>query len=154
MKAWKVILAACVIFTAGVVTGGLAVKLNVRPPPHPTKSNQGTWSSRPRGDVVDRMQRELDLTPAQRTQIEQILRESRERTKQLWESIAPRAQAEHRKVCDDIREILTTDQRPKYDEVFKSGNLFRSSGDLRKRGQSVPSGLGSKPQAPAGSPGR
>ncbi|MBI4661253.1 MAG: hypothetical protein HY735_20720 [Verrucomicrobia bacterium] len=128
MKVWKVILAAFVIFAAGAVTGGLTVSLNSRPKASPGKGPPSSAVSRPRGTLVDRCQRELDLTQPQRAKIELIFRESDERSKKLWDA----AREEHRRLKAGIRETLTPEQQQKFDEVFKPRE-FGKPGDPRSR---------------------
>lgn len=131
MKAWKVILAALVIFSAGVVTGGLTMSRQSLPAPPAHRNNaQAPWNSRPRGDFLGRMQRELSLNKSQSDQIEQHLRESQDQMKQLWE-------AEQRKLRDRIRNELTPDQKSKYEEVFKRRGPSKSGdpkGHDKRRG--------------------
>lgn len=129
VKIWKVILAAVVIFAAGAVTGGLAVRFKSRPSQPPQRSSYG--GHRSRGDLADRMQRDLKLTQEQRQSVEQILRESNEQMKQIWESIAPRVQEEQGKVCERIRSQLNPAQCAKFEDVFKRPG-FRS-GDSKFR---------------------
>ena len=129
MKAWKVILAVAVIFAAGVVTGGLTSNARFEPPPSPRGPNAPA-GARQRGAFADRLQRELNLTTAQRARIEEILKESQDKTKQLWDSIAPQADAEHRRVRERIREQLTPEQLGRYEKVFRSRG-YRKPGDSR-----------------------
>lgn len=104
-----------VIFCSGVVTGFQVASLRTEPAPPQSRSPQLAPNQRPRGDYVERLQRELALTPAQKTKIDQIWRESGERTKQIWES----AREEHRKLRTSIRAELTPEQQKKFDEAFK-----------------------------------
>lgn len=139
MNAWKVICAALVIFAAGVITGGLTVRLKFREvPAQTTSSNPSAFGPlRQRGELLDRMQRQLYLTTEQRSRIEQILKDSHEHMKQLWDSIAPQAQLEHRKVHDLIKSELTAAQQDKFEEIFKSRSLYRP-GDGRRREERQP----------------
>ncbi len=125
MKEWKVILAALVIFGAGVVTGALVVNLSHRPGrtqivagPTPASNARPPWHDQ-RYEFVRRMERQLDLTLGQRQQIDQIVRDSQQRTKNLWDSIAGKLQEEPRKVREQINELLTPDQRKKFDALNK-----------------------------------
>ncbi len=157
MKVWKVILAALVIFCAGAVTGGLVLDLKTRPPASQGRTSLPSWGSRPRGDLADRMQRELDLTAAERAKVEQILRESSDRSKQIWES----AREEHRQLKTSLRETLSSDeQKKKFDEMFKPRPPFKP-GESRSRDSRKPSerperrsdsGLDSKPSQPPTAP--
>ena len=121
MKIWKVIFAALVIFSAGVVTGILTVKFKTLPTPPLWRGPQFPAAARPRGDYVDRLQKKLELTPPQRAKIEQIWRESGERTKQIWDS----ARDEHRQVKASIRGELTTEQQKRFDEEFKPRDFHK-----------------------------
>jgi hypothetical protein len=73
------------------------------------------------------MQKELALTPAQRERIEQYLRDSQEQTRQLWETIAPRADEVHRKLRERIKGELTEAQQKRYEEVFRPRGPGRPS---------------------------
>ena len=120
MNAWKPIVAALVIFAAGVVTGGLTVRF--ASPARTVTKPEPPWPLNirgARGALLERMQRELYLSPEQRQRIDQVLRESQDRTRQLWESIAPQAHAEQKRVRERIREELNPEQRTKFDESFK-----------------------------------
>lgn len=138
MNTWKVILATLVIFGAGVVTGGLLVSYTVHsnlvvtaPRPISGATVQGTnpWMQRAR-DLLRRMDRELDLTPEQHQRIEKLIAESAERTRALWKPIAPQMNKEMQMLHRDIRDELNSDQRSKFDELFKqrAGQQFRRFG--------------------------
>ncbi len=124
VNAWKPIMAALLIFAAGVVTGGLTARLakpaRIRPAPN-LPVNLGVRPGR--AEMVERMQRELSLTEVQRERIDVVVRESQDRTRQLWEGIAPQAQAEHKRVRERIREELSPEQRAKFDESFRLREL-------------------------------
>ena len=147
MNSWKVILATLVIFGTGVVTGGLLVSYadrsnnaNIEHAPAPNSSPnlarpqsqaQGTnpWLQRAR-ELLRRMDRELNLTPEQHQRIEKLIAESAERTRSLWKPIAPQMNKEIQILHRDIRDELTPDQRPRFDEIFKlrTGQPFRHLG--------------------------
>lgn len=117
MKVWRVILAALVIFSAGVVTGGLAMRLKMSRtaavrPLIPIWPQQG-------GEFLNRMQRRLDLSAEQHERIEKILKESQERMKILWEPVAPQAKEESRQARERILAELNPAQRKKFEEIFK-----------------------------------
>lgn len=116
MNVWKVILAALVIFAAGVITGGLTVRLKIQEVPERRTAPPGPR----RGDLLDRMQRQLYLTPLQRERIEVVLRESHERMKTLWDSIAPQAQEEQRRVHELIKAELTPEQQQTFETMMKA----------------------------------
>jgi len=121
VNAWKAIFAALVIFCAGMVTGGVAGKFLKRQPV-PLRLPAGVtvgpgWMQRM--EYVKRAERQLDLTPAQRERMEQIVRESQERMKQLWEPIAPHAREEARRVRERILAELNPEQAKKFEQLSK-----------------------------------
>ena len=114
MSPWKVILATLVIFIAGLGTGAvLAKRLGtprspaVAPAPFPQRS-----------EFLGRMNRQLNLTPAQRESVEQIFRESREHIHKLRETVEPRIKEETRLVGERIRQVLKAEQIRKFDELM------------------------------------
>ncbi|PYJ85471.1 MAG: hypothetical protein DME22_08980 [Verrucomicrobia bacterium] len=118
MNTWKPILAALVIFAAGVVTGGLTVNLRKQP-----AHSKGTVAVKkpvamPRElrELSRRMQAELDLTPEQRERIEAIIHDSQERVKTLRDEIG---QKEFREMRQKIRSELTPEQRKKFAEIMQ-----------------------------------
>jgi hypothetical protein len=121
VNAWKAIFAALVIFCAGVVTGGVAGKFFKRQPIQsrlPTGVTVGPgWMQRM--EYVKRAERQLDLTPAQRERMEQILQESQEHMKQLWEPIAPHAREEAKRVRERILAELNPEQAKKFEQLTK-----------------------------------
>ncbi|NJN05358.1 MAG: hypothetical protein HC814_01685 [Rhodobacteraceae bacterium] len=95
MKEWKVILATLVIFSAGVVTGGLLVRQTMRPagrpfpgfnsnpvqPGQPGQFGQRVQPNEQRMEYLRHITRQLELAPDQRDKIETIIRDSQQRTK-------------------------------------------------------------------------
>jgi len=119
MKVWTVFLLAVVIFVAGAVTGGMAVRtrmLQQAPaqfPPIPLRPQL-------RMDFLHRMDRELSLSTNQYLRIENIIRSSHERMQKLLEPIAPEAQAEALKVKREISAELTPEQHKRFEELLKA----------------------------------
>lgn len=133
MNAWKPILAALLIFTAGGVAGGLTVHLTGgtfhRQPAPPTQAIDKGWPARRSEadvrDLVQRLQRRLKLTPQQREHIEVIVKESRERMRAIAEEMAPRTREEFHLMRERIREELAPEQRKDFEEVFKQREGLR-----------------------------
>lgn len=117
-------LAALVIFAAGVVTGGLTVNLRTRAPMPGLRlleqrgSPAQTWDNRIR-ELSRKMERQLDLSAEQRDRIEVIIRDSHRRIQSVFEEAAPRARDEFRETRLRIREVLSPEQRRKFEELFK-----------------------------------
>ncbi len=134
MRVWRVILATLVIFGAGVITGALVVNLRypvearLLPPKAATTSPPLQIQRR---EFLLRMKRELHLRAEQQQHIEQIIHESQQRTKPLWDQVAPQMQAELRAVKEKIRSELDAEQAAKFEELFKPRNP-RKAEELRK----------------------
>ena len=132
MKPWKVIFATLVIFGAGVMTGALAVRIAAqtkqRNPAQPAHVAKGKTSSKPvtKPDFLQRLERELALTPEQRTQVEKALSESHKRTKALWEPLQPQFRGEVARVEAEIRGCLKPEQAVKFDQLIKPKTLAKT----------------------------
>ena len=146
MSTWKPILAALVIFAAGVVTGGLTVKMRTTPLPSP--SGPRSYDSRPGvtprmegqlRELSKRMEKHLDLTPQQREEIETIVRDSQKRMRGMWEEIAPRTRDEFRQTHQRIREVLKPEQRRKFEELFKERESLGKRGNKHAPPETPPS---------------
>jgi len=126
VNTWKAILAALVIFAAGVVTGGILIwRLESSLPAPPAGSGVAVRSSQnvsPGGmrlELLRRVQRELDLTPEQRERIDKILKESQERTRKIMEPVAPEFHAELQRAKDEFRSALTLQQQARFDDLLR-----------------------------------
>ena len=129
MKILPVIFATVVIFGAGVVTGGLLVRETLRPKSSswdnlipPPGLSPGPWQLQRREFLV-RMERQMNLSLEQRQKIGKIIHESQDRTKPLWEFIAPELREELEKVRVQIRGELTPLQQTQFDDLLKSKPL-------------------------------
>ena len=123
MNPWKVILATLVIFTTGLITGGLMVKkFSPRTPPLPPQRFGAMTPAEPwlmRDALLFQMQRELNLRPEQHARIQKVLEESRESWKVLWEIMGPEVQTELRHVREAINEELEPDQRQRFEQLLQ-----------------------------------
>lgn len=126
MNTWKVILATVVIFVAGVVTGGLVVRHSAQAPAPVRPHNAGAARLAPpysagglRLEFLRRAERELRLNPDQREHIDKILQASQERTRKLMEPVAPELRAELERTKDEFLEVLTPEQRTRFEVLVK-----------------------------------
>ncbi len=122
MNSWKVILATMVIFAAGVLTGSVVswrlqqanlIRRSIHRPAQPPSPSG--W----RFEFLRRAQRELDLSPEQRQQVDKILKESQERTRAIMEPISPQIRAEMQRAKDEFKALLTAEQQKRFDELLK-----------------------------------
>jgi hypothetical protein len=132
-----------VIFAAGVLTG-VAIDRRTSPVPLRQAPNAGRGEGQianrvipnliaQRANLIRNVQRQLDLDPEQRVRIEQIMRDSQLRTKPIVDRIAPDLREEFRLTTTAIRQVLTPDQRRRFDELMKPRNRERPEGLGRKR---------------------
>lgn len=135
----QAVLAAMVLFGAGFVTGQVSLKAyqqrQSRPTPSSTVQKGPTpWLSQ-RAELVRRMEREFGLSAGQKQQIDSILDDSRDRLRRMWEPIAPQWNAETGQTQARIREILTPEQRLKFEELLNKSS-WRRQDSRRKEGES------------------
>jgi Spy/CpxP family protein refolding chaperone len=77
------------------------------------------WLGVPRGPFINRMQHELNLTPAQRDQILQIINETRAKVMSLREEFQNRRHETMREARARVRALLTPEQQEKFDREFR-----------------------------------
>lgn len=122
MNTWKVILATLVIFGCGVLTGAFIVDGRRSNSAHAgeraAKTGIPAWQFQ-RLEFLHKATKHLDLTPEQQQRVEKILRDSQERTKQLWDRVAPQMRDELHKVRESIRAELTPEQEKKFEVLLK-----------------------------------
>ena len=127
MKEWKVILAALVLFGTGVVTGGLLVHVTSGKQPrvkpafafNPLPKELRGPVHEQRFEYMHRLTQQLELAPEQAGKIEKILQASQQRSKAAWDTIQPKLNEEVRKTREQIHEVLSPEQRKKYDDINK-----------------------------------
>lgn len=129
MNTWKAIFAALVIFGAGLGTGALWTRTFVKPAPPaplaaPVRPVNSHTNSLPlehlrRLELMQRVQKDLDLTPEQREHIEKIIGDGQEHIKELWEEVAPDIHDELQDIKKKLCAELTPEQLKRFDELMK-----------------------------------
>jgi Spy/CpxP family protein refolding chaperone len=123
VNTWKVIFATVVIFGAGVLTGGLLVKYSVQTPSRPQHSQANRVQPISAGGIriefLRRVERDLNLSPDQKEQIDKIFSASQERSKKLMEPIQPRIREELQQTREQFRAVLNPEQKLRFDELLK-----------------------------------
>lgn len=160
MNTWKVILATVIIYTAGLFTGGWAIRL-LQParfePPTPQLLRE---------EFVRKMANEVKLNPEQRQRILKAVRESQERVKELYNLISPEMTEEMQVIRETIRSELTPEQQKLYTAFMQKFQRRKSEFERRdglhprqqggKPGQDgrnpQSSGDGQRRQSPSGTP--
>jgi hypothetical protein len=77
--------------------------------------------------IVQFLQRRLDLSQAQTQQVEQILRETDEKFRQLQRQVDPQFDAIRVESREQIRKVLNPDQLTKFDEMVKRMDARRKA---------------------------
>jgi hypothetical protein len=119
VKRWKAILAAALIFTTGAVSGALAYRVYSERAPHGRPANLGPALMDPRSDLLDHLRRELHLSAAQSERIEGILKQGRARMREVWDTCQPQFREEMKRVRECIQAELDTDQRARFEALYK-----------------------------------
>jgi Spy/CpxP family protein refolding chaperone len=122
MVNWKVLLATVVIFGCGMITGAVLVNSsassgNSKIAGQEQKSGVRTLPLQ-RVELLRRMEKNLSLSPQQKERIEKMMRESQERTKPLWDQIAPQMSVEMQRLREEMRKELTPEQKTKFEELL------------------------------------
>jgi hypothetical protein len=120
---WKVILATLVIFTTGLITGGMMVRqFPAKSPPRAPRLVENSIPPEPwmlRMELLGRMQRELNLNAAQHERIRKILEDSRENWRVLWDIMGPEIRSELNHVRAAIHEELEPEQRQRFEALLQ-----------------------------------
>lgn len=137
----------CVGLAAGAIVGG---RLGPLPPEFDGPPFAGPGGRRggppgpggpggppPPGRLIDRLDRELQLTDDQKAAIQKIFEARREPLERAQREMRERMDREQRELQADIRTVLTTDQQPKFDKWLEAD---RERGRGRGRGRGGPFG--------------
>ncbi len=124
-KAFLLVLA---VFVLGIALGGLGMYV----------AGARVWGARPevhnyrekRARAVERLTRDLGLTPDQRKQLEAILNDMGAKYQALHEQMAPQTEQVRKQGHEQIRAILTPEQLPKFEEFLR-----RADEERRKRNE-------------------
>ncbi len=115
MTPWRARLAVLAVFVAGFLCGGVTVHLTrFHFPRRPVDGPAGVA-----GMIVRRLDRELHLTPAQRTAIETAAVRAREEADRLMAPVRPQMTAVFDRLRDETRAVLDGDQRRRFDRMVE-----------------------------------
>lgn len=119
---FSVALLLVLTFTAGVAAGVAADRLDLLP--DVARAGEAE-RDRPDDDrrrgrtTIERFADDLELTAAQRAEIEEILDLYRERMREMWMEVRPRYRAMVDSVRGQIEDVLTPEQVTEYRELLK-----------------------------------
>jgi Spy/CpxP family protein refolding chaperone len=105
------------VFLLGAALGGVLGYLSA----HRTASAANPPLSEPqrRARRIEQLTRDLSLTPAQSQQVDAILLQRHAEAKVIHDQTDAQIDQVHQKGRQQIREILTPDQKPKFEEFLK-----------------------------------
>jgi len=105
------------VFLLGAALGGVLGYLSA----HRTASAANPPLSEParRARRVEQLTRELSLTPAQSQQVDAVLLQRHAEAKVIRDQTDAQIDQVHKKGRQQIREILTPEQRPRFEEFLK-----------------------------------
>jgi Spy/CpxP family protein refolding chaperone len=101
-------LALVVTFLAGFVAGVAAIRIlhrNGRVPPIVEQT------------LLNRLDRQLDLTDQQRLEVKKIIERRHDRIEHLWANLHPQMRAEIERTNAEIERVLTPEQRVKFQSI-------------------------------------
>lgn len=158
MNTWKVVCATLVIFVAGIITGATVVRFaqgprqlraqrpavdnrsqpnfahpnNPNPPNDPRQQNAvnpgaGGLLSR---EFIQVLERQLRLTHDQRERVDKIMAEGQERVRELRSRIDPELRKELQQTREQIRAVLTPEQREQFEQMMKRSPRRQERGEL------------------------
>ncbi|NUM74021.1 hypothetical protein HUU40_06650 [candidate division KSB1 bacterium] len=149
MKQNFLVAAAFVLtFAAGVLTGGLLVRQLAGPPPMFEREMRRPPISRRGMFDVDRMQKHLDLSEAQRREVEAIVEKYRDQIQEHIERVEPPMRELMRGLRAEVEQVLTPEQREKFQR--SASPFWRKSPQRRERFD--PDSMSGQPLPEAGEP--
>jgi Spy/CpxP family protein refolding chaperone len=107
-----------VVFCVGLA-GGIVIGRRMAPPPPrsgmflPGEPGRGRGPGP--GPLIDRLDREVQLTAEQRTRVQAIFDARRGRLEEVQREVIARAEQERRALQDEIRKVLTPEQQTRFD---------------------------------------
>jgi Spy/CpxP family protein refolding chaperone len=122
----KAVLLVFVLFVLGIALGSVGtyvVTTRVQ-----AARPQATLARNP-GHTMAMFTRDLNLNPDQQNQIQAILNDTRARYAELHQKLDPEYEQVRQEGRERIRQVLTTEQRPKFEDLLR-----QIDEDRRKRG--------------------
>lgn len=98
------------------------------------------WLGVSRGPFIERMQHELNLTPAQHDQILAIVNETRSKVMNLREEFQHQRHQTMLQARARVRALLTPEQQEKFDREFRPPEHEHEGGPERHDGEGGPHG--------------
>jgi Spy/CpxP family protein refolding chaperone len=126
-----IIFSIILVFAAGVIGGIFCEKFLI------PKRYEGAERKPPHRPSLERLARELGLTPQQKEQIREAFKRNEERLKELNTDIHGRLQEIRTQLKSEIDNILTPEQRQKLDAMIKKHLPERKRGFEEGEGEFI-----------------
>jgi Spy/CpxP family protein refolding chaperone len=107
-------------FLLGLLSGAGAVAFAERHGASPFHDGRRGGQS-----YLDRLTETLDLTPAQRDSVRQVLDRRTPAMDSLWQEVGPRFETLRSTIRSEIRTLLTPEQRRQYEEMLQRHDAQR-----------------------------
>lgn len=127
-KAWAAAVIAAA-FVAGAAVG-VAASITLQHRDRDRERERG-----PRLSYIDRLDRELQLTPEQRDSVVAILRRHDATTKEIWQESRRRFEEVRARLRADIMQVLNQAQRERYQAFTARSDSLRAAREARERGE-------------------
>jgi Spy/CpxP family protein refolding chaperone len=112
----KAFLLVCVLFVLGVALGSVGTYLVTS---RVSAARLQSATIHGPGHAMAMFTRDLNLTPDQQSQIQSILNDTRSKYADLHQKLDPEYEQVRHLGREHIRQILTPDQRPKFEELLR-----------------------------------
>jgi Spy/CpxP family protein refolding chaperone len=104
------------VFCVGLALGLVLGRRMPGGPPQRSGIFMGPPGGRPRGGMlIERLDRELQLTPEQKVRVQAIFDERRSHLEAVQRDIATRAEREQHELQAEVRKVLTPEQQSRFD---------------------------------------
>lgn len=125
----KAFLLVLVVFVLGIALGALGMYV----------AGARVWGARPEvqghrdkhARFVEQLTRDLNFTAEQRKQLDAILADMRAKFQALHDQMAPQSEQVRQQGREQIRAILTPEQRPKFEEFLRQHDEGRKKKNER-----------------------
>ncbi len=97
------------------------------------RRSHGQHRDRPRPTYVERLGQDLNLTPEQREQIQEVLDRHQPAMDSLWAQMRPAFESERQAIRQEVNTLLTPEQQAKYAAILQRQDSLRRAGQERNR---------------------
>ena len=111
----KAVMLVLAVFVLGILLGGLATYMFGGR----VLAGMGQHGPRDRTHLLERLTQELDLNADQQKQLDGILAETQKKYEVLYEPVRAQADQVRQQGRENIRAILTPEQRTKFEEILR-----------------------------------